>query len=295
MTLALALPGCQGCPIAPPPAPYPPSDLAGVAVSSSEVALTWKDNSSDEIGFYIYRKTTDNYSRIATMEANATSYNNTGLSPETSYSYKVTAYNEGGESESSNEITITIIREKMPPSAPFDLVATAVSSTQIDLTWKETSENEKGFYVYRKYANDFRKIAVLDSDTTSYSDSSLDPETTYWYEVTAYNDDGESSPSDEASATTLVEVEILDYYIQKYQKHEGEWYTWIRGEVRNNTAQILKIRIAGEFYSYDDELIAIVYSSLSDVNSGRTGNFEILHSGTKIETKYVKVWVDDYY
>ena len=45
VTLALALPGCQGCPIAAPPAPYPPSDLAGVAVSSSEVNLTWIDPS----------------------------------------------------------------------------------------------------------------------------------------------------------------------------------------------------------------------------------------------------------
>ena len=183
-----------------------------------------------------------------------------------------------------------------PPSpfAPFDLVATAVSSTQINLTWKETSENEIGFYVYRKDTNDFRKIAVLDSNTTLYSDSPLQSETTYSYKITSYTNDGESSPSNIASATTLTEVEILNYYMEKEyrERYEGEWHTYIKGYVKNNTNQILTIQIAGGFYSNDE--IAIEYCLLNNVNPGRDTPFSIYHRG-KTEIEYVKVWIEEYY
>ena len=178
------------------------------------------------------------------------------------------------------------------PFAPFDLVAAAVSSTQIDLTWKETSENEKGFYVYRKYTNSFRKIAVLDPNATSYNDSPLEPETTYWYKITSYSDDGESSPSNIASATTLEEVEILNFSWEKSPYEVEDWATGITGEVKNNTNQILTIRIGGSFHSNDT--IATAYCLLTNVNAGRRRQFYISHRG-KTEIEYVKVWIEEYY
>lgn len=185
-----------------------------------------------------------------------------------------------------------------PPSpfAPFDLVATAVSSTQIDLSWKDISENEIGFYMYRKQNDDFRKIAILNPNTISYNDSPLHPETTYFYKVTSYTNDGESNPSNIASATTAPEVEILSYRIEKeYQEWgEGQWYTRILGEVRNNTNQVLTIQIAGEFYSYDDKWIAVAYDLVNNVNPGKRRQFYISHTG-KTEIEYVKVWIEEYY
>ncbi|MQY58748.1 MAG: hypothetical protein GH144_03960 [Clostridia bacterium] len=205
MGLALALPGCQGCPIAPPPTPYPPSDLAGVAVSSSEINLTWKDNSADETGFYIYRKTTDNYSKVGVMEANATSHTDTGLSPQTTYSYKVTAYNEGGESDPSNEVTITTPGEATAPSAPSNLAGQAVSCSEINLSWQDNSTNEEGFYVYRKTTDDYSIIATMEANATSYNNTGLNPETAYSYKITAYNDIGESGFSNALCVHTPAE------------------------------------------------------------------------------------------
>jgi len=192
MGLVLALPGCQGCPIATPPAPYPPSDLLATVVSSSEIDLNWKDNSPDETGFYIYRKTTDNYSKVGVMEANATSHSDTGLSPQTTYSYKITAYNEGGESESSNEVTITTPGEPTAPSAPSNLAGQAVSCSEINLTWQDNSTNEEGFYVYRKTTDDYSIIATMEANATSYNNTGLNPETAYSYKISAYNAIGES-------------------------------------------------------------------------------------------------------
>jgi len=179
-----------------------------------------------------------------------------------------------------------------PPSpfAPFDLVATAVSSTQIDLTWKETCENEKGFYVYRNN----QKIAVLEPNTTSYNDLSLKPETTYYYEITTYTNDGESTPSNKASATTPAEVEILDYRMEKYYGYSEEWHTTILGNVKNNTNRVLTIWIKGNFFSYKGTLIATEEDNVANVDSGKVREFWIRHDG-KTEIERVEAWVDRYY
>lgn len=179
-----------------------------------------------------------------------------------------------------------------PPSpfAPFDLVATAVSSSQIDLTWKETCEDEKGFYVYRTN----QKIAVLDPNTTSYNDLSLKPKTTYYYEITAYTNDGESTPSNKVSATTPAEVEILDYRMEKYYGYEEEWHTTILGNVKNNTNQILIVWIKGNFFSYKGTLIATEEDNVANVDSGKVREFWIRHDG-KTEIERVEAWVDRYY
>lgn len=181
------------------------------------------------------------------------------------------------------------------PGVPTNLVATAVSSTQIDLIWTDNSTDEKGFYVYRRNAGSYRRIVALGPNTTSYNDTGLSPETTYWYKITAYSDAGESSPSNEISARTMAEVEILDHRIErKYFEDSQNWETRIVGHVKNNTEQMLRIKVAATFYSYADKWIAQESCYLWDVNSGRTVEFKIYHWG-KTKIKYVKVWVDEYY
>jgi subtilisin family serine protease len=91
----------------PPPAALPaaPSNLTASAVSSSQINLAWVDNADNETGFEIERCTgskCDNFTRIATVGANVTTYADTGLSPRTTYRYRVRAYNANGDSTYSN-------------------------------------------------------------------------------------------------------------------------------------------------------------------------------------------------
>jgi hypothetical protein len=90
-------------------APIPPSNPAAVAVSSSQINLSWTDNSTNETGFKIERKTGagGSYSQIATVGANVTTYANTGLTAGTTYYYRVRAYNASGDSAYSNEASAT--------------------------------------------------------------------------------------------------------------------------------------------------------------------------------------------
>ncbi len=93
-------------------APAAPSNLTATAVSSSQINLSWRDNSSDESGFRVYR----NGALLATLGAGVTSYQNIGLPCGTYYSYYVTAYNAGGESSPSNTAGATTHPCSAPPT-----------------------------------------------------------------------------------------------------------------------------------------------------------------------------------
>ncbi len=93
--------------------------------------------------------------------------------------------------------------EPQPPAAPSDLSANAVSSSAISLSWVDNSGNETGFNIERSLdGTSFSPLASVGDDVTIYSDSGLNPDTTYWYRVNAENGAGTSGWSNTASATT---------------------------------------------------------------------------------------------
>ncbi|MDI6787877.1 MAG: fibronectin type III domain-containing protein [Planctomycetota bacterium] len=89
--------------------PITPTQLTVRAISDSEIVLSWDDNSTTEIGFYVERSpiTPATYSKIATLPANRTVYTDTGRSPNSIYYYRVQAYNYAGNSNYSNEKSAT--------------------------------------------------------------------------------------------------------------------------------------------------------------------------------------------
>ncbi len=186
----------------PPPPPAAPSGLTAIAASSSQIDLSWTDNSGDETGFKIERHAGDgNFAEIATVGADVTAFNDTGLNPSATYTYRVRAYNGGGDSGYSNSANATTFPP--PPAAPSGLTAVAVSSSQIDLSWTDNSGDEDGFKIER-HAGDgnFVEIATVGADVVSFNDSGLNPATTYTYQIRAHNASGNSAYAGPAAATT---------------------------------------------------------------------------------------------
>ncbi len=91
-----------------------------------------------------------------------------------------------------------------PPNAPTGLVATAISSSQVNLAWTDNSTDENGFKIERKtdVGGSFSEINVVPVDSTSYSDTNVSAGQVYYYRVQAFNIYGESEFSNESSVVT---------------------------------------------------------------------------------------------
>jgi hypothetical protein len=186
--------------------PVAPSGLTATPVSQTQIDLAWIDNSINESGFKIEWSPngTSGWTQIATVGANVATYSNTGLTCDTTYYYRVRAYNAGGDSGFSNDASATTV--VCTPAAPSNLTATAVSQTQINLTWTDNSNNESGFKIERSPngTSSWTQIASVGANESAYSNTSLSCGTTYYYRVRAYNAGGDSGYSNMANTTTVI-------------------------------------------------------------------------------------------
>ena len=185
-------------------APSVPAGLTATAVSSSQINLSWTA-STDNVGvtgYNVYR----NGTQIASVAA--TSYSDTGLTASTAYSYSMQATDaagnvslqSGGVSATTQSVTTPPTTDTTIPTTPTNLFATAVSSSQVSLTWTASTDNV-GVTGYRIYRAGTLLTTVT---TTSYSNTGLSPSTTYSYTVQAIDAaNNASAQSASASATTL--------------------------------------------------------------------------------------------
>src|SRR6202171_1802064 len=197
-------PATRRCRRPPPPPPTAPTNLAATAAGSSQINLSWNNTSTSETGVKIERST-DNvtFTQITVAGATAVSYSDSGLSASTTYFYRVRATSAFGDSPYSNTASATTQSPPPPPTAPTNLAATAVGTSQINLSWTNTSTSQTGVKIERSTNNvNFTQITVAGATAVSYSDSGLSASTTYFYRVRATSASGDSPYSNTASATT---------------------------------------------------------------------------------------------
>lgn len=180
--------------------PNPPANFMAKAISSRVVRLEWSDMSDNERAYKIYR----NGKLIAVVDYKTTSYIDTDLSPETEYEYKIYATNSKGDSEPVTAKVKTKKRPDTKPEAPSDFTAVANGDKIVELRWKDNSDNEEGFKIYR----DGKLIYQTGPDQRVFIDFNLKPKTTYKYEIKATNEIGDSEGV-ESEVTTLDKDEIL--------------------------------------------------------------------------------------
>jgi chitodextrinase len=179
-------------------APTVPANVLATAISTSQINLSWTA-SSDNVGvtgYKIYR----NGTQIA--NTTATSYSNTGLTASTSYTYAVSAYDTAGNvsGQSASVSTTTLApADTQAPTVPANVFATAISTSQINLSWTASSDNV-GVTGYKIYRNGTQ---IATATATSYSNTGLTASTSYTYTVSSYDAAGNvSGQSASASAIT---------------------------------------------------------------------------------------------
>ncbi|TMG79620.1 MAG: hypothetical protein E6H75_00385 [Betaproteobacteria bacterium] len=163
-------------------APSAPTGLLASAVSSSQIDLSW--TASTDVGVTGYRVHRGGV-LLATVGA-VTAYQNAGLSASTTYFYTVQAFDAAGDAsiQSASAIATTqAAPDTQAPSVPTGLTGTAVSPTQINLTWNASTDNV-GVAGYTVYLNN---VALAITAATSFQHTGLTPGTTYKYRVSAYD------------------------------------------------------------------------------------------------------------
>lgn len=198
-------------PVVPPPPPpttlpTPPSNLTTSAIAPTQVTLNWIDNASNEVGFKVERSlspTTGFVEIVSNLPANSDSFTNTGLAQNTTYYFRVRAFNNFGNSDYSNVAQATTPIGASAPNPPTNLKATIISNTQIRITWTDNSQNEAGFRIERSTNGvNFVTLETVPANYFFKTISGLTTNTTYYFRVRAYNTFGNSGYSNITSVTT---------------------------------------------------------------------------------------------
>jgi fibronectin type 3 domain-containing protein len=183
------------------PTNTPTAPVLKAPVSAADgISLTWTQPPStggSPSGYRLYRGTSSGGETLLASLGTATSFTDSTAVPGTTYYYQVAAANPIGQSARSNE------RSSAAPTAPGapQLTAATPGTGGITLRWNAPASDGgsplTGYRIYRGTS----LIATIGAANTSYTDTSAASGTTYSYAVTAVNAIGESSVSNQLSAT----------------------------------------------------------------------------------------------
>jgi fibronectin type 3 domain-containing protein len=207
------------------PAPIPslPGNLTAATASPTQINLAWTP--STEAGgsvasYLVERCQGANCTNFAQVGSSlTTTFNDTGLTSSTSYSYRVRALD--GSGNASPYSNVASAGSGNVPTDPSNLTATAISPTQINLAWTASTEaggTVTGYLIERCQGagcSNFSRLLTVPSN--SYSDTGLAPSTSYTYHVKATDANGNfSNYSNLATTTTPAQGTVISFIQGNY-------------------------------------------------------------------------------
>jgi len=189
--------------------PTTPGTLSSPSKTTTSISLSWgastDSGGSGLAGYNIYR----NGATTPTAQTTGTTFNDTGLTPNTAYTYTVRARDGAGNlSPNSNQISVTTnsnSTDTTPPTTPGTLSSPAKTSSSVSLAWgASTDTGGSGLAGYNIYRNGATTPTAQTTGTgTSYTDNGLNANTAYTYTVRARDGAGNvSGASNQISVTT---------------------------------------------------------------------------------------------
>jgi hypothetical protein len=192
--------------------PAAPSNLVATATgfgSNRRVVLTWTQNSLNATGFTVQRANNVSFTTglVTVPLGKVTTYTDPiGITSQTFY-YRVFASNTVGDAATpgfptmssdspfSNTVTVGTPPVTRPPAAPSILRVTALTRTSVALAWRDNSNNEDGFLIQRTTLSPFGQAPrtfTVGANVTAFTDTTVAPNSLYYYRVRAFNAAGNS-------------------------------------------------------------------------------------------------------
>ncbi len=178
-----------------------PTGLTATATGPQSISITW-NTVTGATTYALQRSTSANGTYSSVYSGTATQYTDTAAQPGTTYYYEVRSGTSTGNSAYSSPVsTITY------PAIPTGLSASASGPQSISVSWS-TMTGATTYFVQRATASSGPWTPIYTGSIASCSSTSLQPATTYYYEVSAGNSSGSSAYSSAVSASTTPTVAI---------------------------------------------------------------------------------------
>jgi len=172
--------------------PMPPRNLSARPTGAGQLTIYWFPSlTADVVKYRIYRGDTPNsMSMVGEVPSSQLQFTDKGLEPGKTYYYYVTAVDKDGlESKPSKTYAF---KTKPLPKPPTGISVKQVGKAVI-LSWTKGSPDTVEYEVFRKHFLIFtKKIAI--TKNTYYTDTSVAPNTTYYYYVKSVDKFGQESP-----------------------------------------------------------------------------------------------------
>lgn len=239
------------------------SPILSIVEDNVAVRLSWT-NVPDATSYNVKRGTSPGKLQIIAANITETTYIDSHTHDEVTYFYAVTAATDRAESKNSNICTRAAV-----PEAP--IVYGLRKSDSIKITWTLTYDAVK-YNLYRRTSQGGSYEVIAEgTDTYQYIDTNVDPDTTYYYMVKAYDENGRSSKnSDEIEVKPLViEEKKFDPTSDEDGDKVSNELELINGtDVKGNDKSL--IEIAQE--SKSQELVSNELLSQEQILQGGTGS-----------------------
>ncbi len=177
--------------LAPPTAPAAPASLTRTGRTTTTFSVEWPASA----GATAYKVQVDN-GAVATLLADARTHTFTGLTAGTSYTFKVFASNNVGDSATAATLSDSTLATTPAPAAPTGLTTSGITQTSITLSWTKST----GATAY-KVQVDSGSVATL-GDVATHTFTGLSAGTSYTLKVIASNSGGDSAAAT-VNASTL--------------------------------------------------------------------------------------------
>lgn len=168
-------------------APAPPQGLSAVC-SDSQVMLSWSASEGASL-YYVY----DSGNEVGQTAELA--FPHTGLQPESAHTYTVKAWNTGGFSAPSAELTVTTLPPAPPP--PVSIAGLEPTADAIAISWMSVDDDAR-------YSIDCDGQITDVGAATSFVHTDLPPGTPHTYRVRASNPEGDGEWGEPVSSYTLL-------------------------------------------------------------------------------------------